>query len=86
MEDHDYESKKKKTPRSKTQAHVKHTHNDNPEMIQQKKLNPLQTKIQNTTKKLTVGLISSNPKAQNKSPLKTPSWCLPSNPISSKPN
>ena len=54
------------------QAHVKHTHGGNPEMIQQKKIQPLQTKIQNTTEKLTVSLISSDPKAQNKSPLKTP--------------
>ena len=41
---------------------------------------------QNTTEKLTVGLISSDPKSHNKSPLRMPSRCLPSNPISSKPN
>ena len=64
--------KKKKTMASKTQAHVKHTHDGNAEMIQQKKIHPLQTKIQNTIEKLTVGPISSDPKAQNKSPLKTP--------------
>ena len=63
---------KKKPMASKTQAHVKHTHDGNAEMIQQKKIHPLQTKIQNTIEKLTVGPISSDPKAQNKSPLKTP--------------
>ena len=45
------------------QAHVKHTHGGNPKTIQQKKLHPLQTKIHNTIKKLTIDLISSNPKA-----------------------
>ena len=53
--------KKKKPTASKTQAHIKHTHSGNLETIQQQKTSSSPKKIQNTTKKLIVGLISSDP-------------------------